>query len=435
MNTKKKTIFIHLPSYRDPEIIPTIEDALGKAMYPDRLVFGICWQRCKEDKFDDLGPYANNKQFRIYEVDYKEAKGLAWARSIINDNLFDYEDYILQLDSHHRFVKGWDEILINMLEQCHEFSDKPILAGYLPTYYPDYEFIKKVSPESISYYKDLQYLCGTKIEDVWMQCFMCFYPHGTIFIAPRGIENWRQYTCPVPSRFLSGHFCFSTGEWAVDVKHDPDIYFSGEEINLTVRSFTRGYDMFHPHRTVIWHSTMRYERHNKLKWDDDYKLGKNWYERQESSRKKIRCLLGSDSGIEIEQPYGLGNERTISDYEEYAGVRFKTHEVQLHTLNCKFPPNPPDSEWSYSFYNRVYLTRNEFPRNDYKFIHIAYDDENGLPIYSYEYRNLDDFIKNGTTIEYEDCFSGKRVPVRFVAWANNGEWVERIERPFIFKNY
>ena len=34
MNKNKETILIHLPSYRDPELIPTIKDALANAKYP-----------------------------------------------------------------------------------------------------------------------------------------------------------------------------------------------------------------------------------------------------------------------------------------------------------------------------------------------------------------------------------------------------------------
>ncbi len=41
---KKETIFIHLPAYRDPELVPTIKDALKNAKYPKRIHFGICRQ-------------------------------------------------------------------------------------------------------------------------------------------------------------------------------------------------------------------------------------------------------------------------------------------------------------------------------------------------------------------------------------------------------
>lgn len=89
-----------------------------------------------------------------------------------------------------------------------------------------------------------------------------------------------------------GTFCFARSEWAREIRHDPDIYFSGEELNLTVRSYTHGYDLFHPHKLVIWHSTMREERSGILKWDDDAKAGNDWWKKQDYARKNksfIRC--------------------------------------------------------------------------------------------------------------------------------------------------
>ena len=52
--SKKSTIFLHLPAYREPELIPTIKDALANAEFPDRIRFGICLQYDPSDGFDDL---------------------------------------------------------------------------------------------------------------------------------------------------------------------------------------------------------------------------------------------------------------------------------------------------------------------------------------------------------------------------------------------
>ena len=35
--SKKETIMLHLPGYRDPELVPTIKDALANAKYPKRV--------------------------------------------------------------------------------------------------------------------------------------------------------------------------------------------------------------------------------------------------------------------------------------------------------------------------------------------------------------------------------------------------------------
>jgi hypothetical protein len=417
---KLETILLHLPAYRDPELIPTIKDALDKAKHPERVHFGICRQYHPEDGFDDLSEYKEDKRFKIYECLYTEAKGLPWARAVINDTLLTDEDYVCQLDSHHRFAENWDDTLITMHNDLEKKGYKPIIGGYSPLYDP---------------FNDP---AGRSMEP-WQSQFVCFYPHGTIFIRPGLLHGFQNMTEPAKARFLCGHFDFARSQWARDVRHDPDIYFSGEEINLTVRSFTHGYDFFHPHRIVVWHSTMREERAGKLKWDDDAKLGTDWWGKQEFARKKIRCLFRTESDPNIDLAgYDLGTERTLRDYEKYAGVNFKKMAVQRYTLNNHYPPNPyieDDTLWEQSFeksfYYLVNVERKDFPRNNYKHMLISFDDENGIGI-NQKYMvgsELDDFIKNNKNIHYEEYFLTEITPKKVVYWGYTEEegWVERIE--------
>ena len=417
----KKTILVHLPAYRDPELIPTIKDALLNAKYPKRIHFGICRQYHPEDGFDDLSEFKNDKRFKIYECLYNEAQGLPWARSIINEKLLTDEDYICQLDSHHRFAKDWDETLIDMHSGLEARGYKPILAAYLPLYTP---------------FNDP----GGRTMEPWQQQFVCFYPHGTIFIRPGLLTGWQDMTEPPMSRFLSGHFCFARSEWAKEIKHDPDIYFSGEELNLTVRSYTHGYDLFHPHRLVVWHSTMREERSGMLKWDDDAKLGVDWWNKQEYARKKIRVLLRTEEDPNIDLTgYDLGTVRSLRDYEKYAGFNFKNMSVQQYSLDNNYPPNPlivDNDLWELSFmrsfYHLVKLYKNDFPHDDYEFILMAFDDEQGKAIHSrYLDKNyINSVLNNGSGyFDFEETFLITKKPTKLVLWAysNQRGWCERKE--------
>ena len=409
----KPTILIHLPAYREPELIPTIKSALENAKYPERIHFGICRQFHPDDNFDNVDEYRNDNRFKIKDILYTEAQGLPWARAIINEELLTDEDYICQLDSHHRFAKNWDTTLIKMHKGLEKKGYKPILAAYLPYYNP---------------YNDPS---GRTMEP-WQQQFVCFYPHGTIFIRPGLLTGWQEMKEPPMSRFLSGHFCFARSEWAKEIKHDPDIYFSGEEINLTVRSYTHGYDMFHPHKLVIWHATMREERSGMLKWDDDAKRGVDWWNKQSSARAKIRQLFRvEDNGFDL-TGYDLGNVRTIQEYEQYAGLDFKNKSVQKYTLDNKYPINPKDSTWSKSFYHLVNINRSELPANDYNSILIAFDDENGIGVNT---KNIEGdqlvLFLQGKSIHYEETFTYfDKEPKRMVAWAYSKDrgWAERVER-------
>ena len=415
---KKSTIFIHLPAYREPELVPTIKDAITHAKYPKNLRFGICRQFHPEDEFDNVDEFRNDKRFKIIDIPHEQAKGLPYARYKINE-LITNEDYILQLDAHHRFVKDWDVELLKMHNGLEKKGYKPILTGYLPYYNPFNDPAERVM-------------------EPWQQQFASFYPHGTIFIRPGGIPNWEQMTEPFHSRFISGHFAFARTEWAREIKHDVDIYFSGEELNLTVRSFTHGYDLFHPHKLVIWHATMREERNGKLVWDDQHKRGEDWWTAQDKARAKIRQLLKTeDNGYDL-TGYDLGNVRTLRDYEKYAGVHFKKRSVQKYTADNGFPPNPlieDENEWENSFmksfYHLVTIHRHDFPANDYRHILVAFDDENGLGI-NHKFitgPQLEHFMKTGQQIHYEEMFLTEIEPKRVVFWGYSNErgWLERVE--------
>ena len=60
-------IFIQIASYRDPQLIPTIKDAINNAKTPKNLVFSIAWQHSVDDLWDDLSEYKDDERFRILE--------------------------------------------------------------------------------------------------------------------------------------------------------------------------------------------------------------------------------------------------------------------------------------------------------------------------------------------------------------------------------
>jgi hypothetical protein len=416
-----RTILLHLPAYREPELVPTIKDALAQAEFPERVHFGICRQFNPEDGFDNVDEFRDDPRFKIYDMPYEQAKGLPYARAIINEQLLEDEDFVLQLDAHHRFTKNWDSTLIEWYDELKNEGHNPLICGYLPYYNP---------------FNDP----ADRVQEPWFSEAASFYPHGTIFIRPTGFAmDWKQFNKPVPARFISGHFCFGPNQWAKDVKHDPDIYFSGEELNLTVRSYTHGYDLFHPHRLIIWHATMREERSGKLVWDDQSKRGDDmWWRQQDIGRAKIRQLLRvEDNGYDL-TGYDLGTSRTLRDYEKYAGIHFKKKSFQKWTQQNQLPPNPSienEQEWEdsfmHSFYHLVDIQTWYLPEKDYDFILVAFDDEEGIGIESdtVDGNMLERFLEKNIAIHYEKMFLTDRVPARVVYWAHSPErgWAERHE--------
>lgn len=410
-----KKILIHLPAYREPELIPTIESALSNAKHPKRLVFGICRQFKDSDKFDNVDDYRSDPRFKIIDLPHNEAKGLPYARGLINDELLDEEDYLLQLDSHHRFDKDWDNYLISLHNKLLKKSKKVIIGGYLPFYDP---------------FDDPK----ARVKESWQTQVECFYPHGTCFVRPGAYPNTNS---PISARYLSGHFAFSTNDWGKVIRHDPDIIFSGEELHMTIRSYTHGYDIYHLPKPVIWHATMRTERDGILVWDDFHKEGKNFDEHQSKARAKIRQLLRvEDNGFDL-TGYDLGSERTVNDYQLFAGLDFKHHRIQKYTLDNQIPHNPPVSDenpWFDSFYYCINTSKDQFKLNDYNNMVIAFDDNEGEAIFRSDWDEQEikrRFSDAGDWFSFENIFNTHidRKPTKWVMWAHSKSkgWAERVE--------
>jgi len=164
-----------------------------------------------------------------------------------------------------------------------------------------------------------------------------FTEEAIVLFRPSEIPNWQSRTRPVRGRFLSAHFFFTIGDFVKEVPYDPDLYFVGEEISLTVRAFTHGYDLFHPPEIIVWHE---YTRQYRTKhWDDHVKtrgIEREWHQRDAASKEKVKRFLADPHVGE----FGCGTARTFAEYEAYAGLSFRHRRVQEYTRLAEEPPNP-----------------------------------------------------------------------------------------------
>lgn len=359
-------IFVQIASYRDPELRPTLKDLFEKADKPDNLKVCVAWQHSSDDKWDTLDEYINDDRVIILDIPYSESEGACWARNLIQQE-YREEEYTLQLDSHHRFIEGWDTELINMYEGLRKDGvDKPLLTAYIPSYDPEND------PDG-------------RILEPWQMNYDRFTPEGVVFFRPGTMEDWRNRTSPLPARFFSAHFTFTTGRFCKEVQHDPDFYFHGEEISLAVRAYTHGYDLFHPHKVIAWHE---YTRKGRTKHWDDIPA---WDQKNRDCHKKMRKLLGVDQNINILSDfskYGLGTVRMVSDWEMHTGVRFKDRGVQAHTLENRPPPNPNfdtfeeyDNSFKVIFKHFLDVHIDSLTEVDYDFWAVIFEDEQGNQLY------------------------------------------------------
>ena len=411
---KNSKIFIQIASYRDPQLLPTIRDCIKNAKNPKNLVFGICWQR---DQSESLEEFADDKRFKIIDVPHLESRGACWARNKIQQ-LYSNEKYTFQLDSHHRFVQNWDELLINMIKDLQKKGHKkPLLTSYIPSFDPEND------PDA-------------RIQKPWKMDFDRFIPEGPVFFLPSTIDNWQQLDSPIAARFYSAHFCFTLGEFANEVQHDPEYYFHGEEISIAVRAFTHGYDLFHPHRVIAWHE---YTRKGRTKhWDDV----KDWGKLNSNCHRRNKILFGMDGedpkSIDFGK-YGFGTERSLEDYERYAGVSFSKRAIQKYTKDNLIAPNPiieNEEEYKKSFLSIfkhcIDIGYKQVPEDDYDFWAVIFKDSENQDLYRKD--ALPDEIHRMKNDPDKYCkvwreFNTDATPKKWVVWPHSKTkgWCDIIE--------
>jgi glycosyltransferase involved in cell wall biosynthesis len=174
-------IFVQIASYRDPQLVQTIKNMIENAKKPKNLRFGIARQFHPDDKFDDLSEFIGDKRFRILNIPYEESRGVCWARNL-TQQLYEGEEYTLQIDSHMRFAPNWDDEMIKMIKQLQKKGhEKPLLTGYVSSFDPDND-------------------PAGRTQEPWRMAFDRFIPEGAVFFLPESIPGWQDMKEPIQYR-------------------------------------------------------------------------------------------------------------------------------------------------------------------------------------------------------------------------------------------
>jgi hypothetical protein len=402
------SIFVSIAAYRDPELAPTLRDCIAHARYPQELRFGICWQHA-----DDEAPPPDfaDPRLRVIDIPWRDSRGACWARAEIM-KLWNGEEFFLQLDSHHRFVPHWDALLMAQAERCG--AAKPLLGTYAAAFDP-----RAGAPQA-----------GEPTQIV----FDRFGEDGIPVLSPRIIPDWPGLPRPPRARFVAAGFLFAPGRFVEDVPYDPELYFHGEEITLAIRAFTHGYELFHPAVHVLWHEYTRIYRPKH--WDDHVRsrgVDVEWHLRDAASLAKVRRFLhGPHVG-----PFGCGAERSVAEYEAYAGLSFRHRCAQDYTLRGEEPPNPPmPPNWATAMHDwhvRIVLERSALPPaalTDAPFWYVGFHDAAAAEIYREDAQReeLRRLLQGGAAqIVIERRFRAARQPASWTVWpfSRGGGWLEK----------
>jgi len=255
---KSARIFVSICSYRDPECGPTVEDLFYKATFPDRLRVGINWQYSEQEDvklFNACSYYGKKyaKQIREIRMPHDAAKGPVFARALIQQYLYDGEDFYLQIDSHMRFEKGWDVRLVQMLQQVEHTCGKKGKC-VLSTYPPGYELPNEIPDSS-----QITLLTASRFTS---EKVSVDFSYEMLRLAGKSVML--ECNHPLPSYFWAAGFSFSRGSFVTDVPYDQSLeyVFFGEELIMAIRMFAKGYQIFAPNEIIVHHLWRRDYRKN-----------------------------------------------------------------------------------------------------------------------------------------------------------------------------
>lgn len=301
--TKMNFIFVSVASYRDSECRDTVFDLFQLADDPERIIVGVCQQNKEqeEDCFDrcpDCKKRKDSGHIKVKNFEYLDAKGPCFARYQCS-LLYNGEQFYLQIDSHTKFIKGWDKILCDQWRDCND--PKAVLSTYPPTEKDLLRFEKQGFPQ-------FSKLCTVSWNNDGLPQFT-----ANILDSPNDKK-------PVPSGTASAGMLFFPGEALVSCPFDPylNFLFFGEEILFSARLWTNGYNFYTPVLCPLAH---HYGREDKPKFWSDLK---NFEMCRKKAVDRVKYILKLQSSDKVDNEflvevnlYGLGTVRTVEEYWEY----------------------------------------------------------------------------------------------------------------------
>ncbi|MAR07446.1 MAG: hypothetical protein CL862_10120 [Cyanobium sp. NAT70] len=310
------TIFIQIAAYRDPDLPATLQNLLSKASNPERLSFGICLQLSEQDS-DLWGEMAFPAHPKLSVCRYRasESQGACWARHQAQQFYRD-EDFVLQIDSHMRAIDDWDQQLLQTWQDCND--EMAVLSVYPNAFHLPCELNLATLPV----------MAADRFDDYGILKF-------------QGISRYslpeQQPKQPLPNAFIAGGFLFGPGQIVRNVPYDPGLYFYGEEIAMSARLWTHGFNLFCPNKLLLFHlykSAAADGDTSATHWSDH----SDWFRFNRKSLVRVHMLLGSlknapkslnaikDDVADL-NAFWLGGERSLEDYQRWAGVNFSDQTI------------------------------------------------------------------------------------------------------------
>ena len=275
-----------------------------------------------------------------------------------------FRRYVLQIDSHMRCRKNWDDFLISTLARCPPAAGLPtrddghsmaILTAYpvgykLPNEVPNECRATLLCPGHFDQKDGLLRSRGRLLAKARRDRARAGAPFARLFEAPppNQVEE-----APLRSPLWCAGFSFGSCQMLLQAPYDdiesasswryPFLFF-GEELQMAARLYTRGFDFFAPPCSVFYHL---WDRGHRPSFRQIANPSRERLEKESLARVKALLQIGAQNpaaNAAAEPPtvgttHGLGTYRTIEQYEALLGVDLNAQKISPGAENAGHDPS------------------------------------------------------------------------------------------------
>lgn len=336
------SVFLSVAAYRDWNCDGTVAEAFSRADRPEKLHVAVVEMNCREEpcwtgtgwgdtrraipaKPDEdcygalrerptMLPHLAAGRVRVLRLREPQAFGPLFSRFLAS-KMYTGQSYVLQVDAHSEFRPGWDTSLIRQLRATPSFP-RSVISNYPP------------EPESASSHP---FAGGTAHAAPNALCKFSFgdgvvrLEHSARAFSVNSSSDAPRYSMYVAAGFFAAH-----GSVLADVPFDPllPFVFSGEEIIMSIRFWTSGWDIYGPTENIVSHQYTRKEAPKY--WETiDQEFGPAVFNSiAPLVLQRVRHVMqwpGSErpepaSLLDLADRYGLGAWRPLGEFWENGGV-------------------------------------------------------------------------------------------------------------------
>mmetsp|Transcript_3911 Transcript_3911/g.11084 ORF Transcript_3911/g.11084 Transcript_3911/m.11084 type:complete len:588 (+) Transcript_3911:294-2057(+) len=279
----------------------------------------------------DYKQYCDRGQVRVLYIHATDSLGPSMARYYAS-RLWGGENYYVQIDSHLRFAHHWDAKFVAELKATRSYP-----RSVLSTYPPGFEQVKFI-PKHMNIDKS-KVNNETVIESPGCRLCTCRTPLGEanpIIHINQGKSYIGNESLPTQTPYLGAGLIVAHADFLKEVPFDPFLpwTFMGEEILLSMRAWTHGWNIYAPRKNLIIHQYRtgilgipKFVGAVNSQSKRGFHTG--WLQRGPMRRIKHLCGYPNQSVEEIQangqgfvlvdrEHYGLGSERSWEDYLKFS---------------------------------------------------------------------------------------------------------------------